>query len=303
MVHDGTMPPKFLTRMRPRLSFADTHGHDEAYAPPIEGMELLGTGVDQLRAYLMLHPARLEELTRLCAPIGEHIAERITAAGCVPCATFAHTTRAVTEKRPALWEALFQDLLDSTADGPGLTVSPLIVLMSGAISEIIYASKDRGLLFASSEAREAAAELREQMPSLMPAVIELVTVSRDAIRVRAARIGIESVLVHRRFSTVKPADILRLHQLGPLAGEWVDEDLVDTVMSMVPVRTLAVWSASLATARHWPAGEDPGTQSSVVLSIRAPVASLWLAPCPNRMDFLLSPGELALAHVDVLHRV
>lgn len=299
------MPPSFLARLRPRRPFAGPHGQDEGYVPAMEGAELLGTGVDHLRAYLMLHPTRLEALNQLCAPIGDHIRAKLSSpAECAPCTIFTHTTRAVSEGRPALWEALLQDLLDSTGEGPGLTVSPLIVLMSGAISEIIYASSDTGLLFASSEARAAAAALREQMPFLMPAVIELVSVSRDAIGLRAARIGIDSVLVHRRFSTVMPADILRLHTLGPRASSQpVDADVVDTVMSMVPLRTLAVWSANLADARNWPAGEDPGTQSSVVLSIRAPVSSLWLAPCPNRKDFLISPDDLTLAHVEVLHRV
>lgn len=299
------MPPNFLARLRPRLPFAGSNGHDAAYSPPIEGGALLGTGVDHLRAYLTLHPTRLDTLNRLCAPIGEHIRQvQNSTKTCAPCTVFAHTSRAVSEQRPALWEALFQDLLDSTAGGPGLTMTPLIVLMSSAISEIIYSSADSGLLFASSEARAAAAELTAQMPFLMPAVTELVKVSRDAIGLRAARVGVDSVLVHRRFTTVMAADIVRLHQLGPLSGsEPIDQDIVDTVMSMVSLRTLAVWSADIAFSRNWLPGQDPGTQSSVVLSIRVPVASVWLAPCPHRNDFLISPDDLTLAHVEVLHRV
>lgn len=290
--------------MRPRLPRVVLDGQDPSYAPAAEGCDLLGTGVDHLRAYLKLRPARLDALTELCVPIGEHMRAQQSAGSPSQCSVFVHTSRAVAERRPALWEALVEDLLDATAGGPGLTSTPLVVLLSRAISNTVYGSEDSGLLFAASEARTTANSLVESLPSLMPAITEIALLSRDAIGLRAARIGLRSVLLHRRVTSVSAEDIFRLHQLGPLSSaQLAQPDIADIVRSMVHFRTLSVWASDLAAARDWPAGADPGTQSCMVLSIRVPVSSLWFAPRSNDREFLLSPEGIRLDHVEVLHRV
>jgi hypothetical protein len=295
------MPPNFLARMRPRLPLVGAHGQDEAYSPPAEGCDLLGTGVDHLRAYLTLHPTRMETLIELCAPVGEHM--RSDNDSGLPATVLPRTAEAVAVGEPAVWEALLQELLDSTAGGPGLTVTPLIVLMSRAMSNILYSSDDNGMLFAASEARETANEVVAEMPDLLPAITELVSLSRDAIGLRAARIGLDTVLLHRRVSTVSAEDIFRLQQLGPLSRPQLDDpDVANTVLSMVRFRTLSTWASDLPVARDWPLGEDPGTLSSLVLSIRVPITSLWFAPRSNDREFLISPDAITLEHVEILHR-
>ncbi|MFU8948037.1 hypothetical protein ACLRGF_15045 [Mycetocola zhadangensis] len=299
------MSPNFLARMRPRLPRAVSHGQDESYSPAAEGCDLLGTGVDHLRAYLTLHPARLEALRALCVPITDHLRGRLDRSPSESsCGVFPHTLAAVADGQPEVWEGMLRDLLDATAGGPGLTVTPLVVLMSRAISGVLYDSEDNGLLFASSEARAAAQELLEDLPELMPVITEMVLLSRDAIVLRAARVGLDSVLLHRRVPTVSREDIFRLHQLGPLSGKQLaDPEISDFVRSTVTFRTLSVWASDLPVARNWPLGADPGTQSAMVLSIRVPVTSLWLAPRSNDREFLISPEAIQLEHVEVLHRV
>ena len=300
---NGRVSFSFLTRMRPRP--AASHGQDTSYSPPAEGCDLLGTGVDHLRAYLMTHPTRRETLQDLCAPIGEHMRTTLASSpNGSSCAVFPHAMAAVATGHPDLWEALLQDFLDSTSGGPGLTVTPLVVLMSRAISNILYDSDDNGLLFAASEARTTATQLADDLPTLLPAITCFVALSREAIGLRAARIGLDSVLLHRRVPNVSAEEIFTLQRLGPLGPtQLADPDISSTVHAMAQFRTLSTWATDLSAARDWPLGADPGTQSSVVISIRVPVASLWLAPRSQDREFLISPEGVVLDHVEVLHRV
>lgn len=287
------------------MPLAAADGHDESYSPPAEGCDLLGTGVDHLRAYLKLHPTRLERLQKLCEPVGEHI--RVAQDGDTDDSLrrfFPRTVQAAADSRSALWEAILQDLLDSTAGGPGLTITPVIAIISRAMSDVLYGSEDNGLLFAASEARTTAIQLVHDVPSLLPAVTELVVLSRDAIGLRAARIGLHSVLLHRRVPNVDAEDLFELQRTGPLsAAQLAVPVLYDRVRSMVEFRTLSVWASDLAAARNWPPGADAGAQSSLVLSIRVPVSSLWFAPRSNDREFFISPEAIRLDHVEVLHRV
>ncbi|RLQ86161.1 hypothetical protein D9V28_04825 [Mycetocola zhadangensis] len=293
----------FLSRMRQRP--VASHGQDTSYSPPAEGCDLLGTGVDHLRAYLRTQPTRLETLEELCAPIGEHLRTALdepqrTSSRSV----FSHSLAAVAAGQPVLWEALLQDLLDATSGGPGLTVTPLLVLMSRAISNVLYDSDDNGLFFAASEARTTANRLVDELPTLLPAITIFVTSSRDAIGLRAARMGLDSVLLHRRIPNISAEDILALHRMGPLGREQLaDPDTANALRAMAPFRTLSAWASDISAARDWPLGDDPGTPSSVVVSIRVPVTSLWFAPRSHDREFLISPEGVVLDHVEVLHRV
>ncbi|MCP2030890.1 hypothetical protein L1277_000954 [Okibacterium sp. HSC-33S16] len=294
-----------LARLRPRLPRVASHGEDESYAPAAEGCDLLGTGVDHLRAYLTLHPAKLAVLLERCEPVVEEMRAALEAwpDDGIP-QIFPATTAVVTSGSGEVWEGLARDLLDATAGGPGLTNAPLIVLMSKAIATVLYDSDDNGLLYAASAARTTAARLDDVMPSLMPAVTELVLLSRDAIGLRAARVGLDSVLLHRRVPNVAAEDVFRLQRLTPLSrSRLADPEVSDLVRSIVRFRTLSVWASDLPVVRDWAPGEDPGTQSSVVLSIRVPVTSLWFAPRSNDREFLISPDGVSLEHVEVLHRV
>jgi hypothetical protein len=296
---------RFLARLRPRLPLAVSHGQDESYSPAAEGCDLLGTGVDHLGAYLKLHPARLTALVEMCQPVAEEMRAALAAAADDRIRrTFPATANVVATGFGQVWDALARDLLDATAGGPGLTNEPLIVLMSKAISNVLFASDDNGLLYAASEAREAAAWLDDVMPSLLPAITELGVLSRDAIGLRAARVGLDSVLLHRRVPNVAAEDVFRLQRLAPLSpSQLATPEVSDLVRSMVRFRTLSVWASDLPVVRDWPLGDDPGTTSSVVLSIRVPVTSLWFAPRSNDREFLISPEALSLDHVEVLHRV
>ena len=303
--HDGLVPLNFFARVRPRLPLAAADGHDEAYSPPAEGCDLLGTGVDHLRAYLKLHPTRLATLHELCAPVGDHLrAVQSDAAADSLRRFFPWAAQAAASGEPTLWEAILQDLLDSTAGGPGLTVTPVIAIISRAMSDILYGSEDNGLLFAASDARTTAIRLVHDVPSLMPAVTELVLLSRDAIGLRAARVGLHSILLHRRVPNVDSEDLFELQRTGPLsATQLARPELYDRVRSMIDFRTLSVWASDLSVARNWPAGADAGTQSALVMSIRVPVSSLWFAPRSNDREFFISPEAIRLDHVEVLHRV
>ena len=305
MGHDGVVSPNFFARVRRRLPITAVDGHDEEYSPPAEGCDLLGTDVDHIRSYLKLHPARLETINELCAPVGEHLRAAQDNATSDPLRRyFPQAAEAVAHGRPDLWEAILQDVLDSTAGGPGLTVTPVIALISRAMSDILYGSEDNGLLFAASEARTTAIQLVDDCPALMPAITELVLLSRDAIGLRAARTDLHSVLLHRRVPNVSAEDLFELQRSGPLStAQLAEPGLYDTVRSMIDFRTLSVWASDLSAARDWPLGADLGTQSCLVLSIRVPVSSLWFAPRSNDREFLVSPEAIRLDHVEVLHRV
>ena len=273
---------------------------DEVYSPEPEGDAILGTGADQLRAYLVLHPNRAVALEMACTPLRERLrtVAETDAASDEVAAVLPHAYQAARRNDLTIWDAVFTDLGDATSGGPGITLSPLVVLMSIAISHSVYAAEDEGLLFVSSEARSEADRLVEGVPGISAVVADLMDISRSTIAARATQAGIDSVLVHRRFRMAESLDVMQLHQLenGPPA------DLLTRVADDIDFHTLSVWFGDIAIPRSWSPSADPASTSVVVLSVRVPVPSIWLAPRRESPEFLISAESLVPEHIEVLNR-
>lgn len=294
------MPNKFFARLLRRAPVVATPGQDEAYSPAPEGAALLDTGADQLRAYLVLHPRRAAALEAACLPLRNRLLD-LAAAGDTAsdlAAMLPHCARAAATNAPTLWDAVFTDLVEATQGGPGITMSPLVVLMSTAISRSVYGSEDEGLLYVSSEARSTADELVADVPGIGQVIADLMEISRSTIAARATQAGIDSVLVHRRFRMTEATDAVLLHQLenGPPG------DLVHRVAEDIDFHTLSVWFADIRVARDWSPSADPASTSVVILSVRVPVSSIWLAPRRERGELLISAEALVPEHSEVLNR-
>lgn len=293
------MPNKFFARFRRRAPVVAAPGQDEAYSPAPEGDALLGTGADQLRAYLVLHPRRAAALEAACLPLRNRLLAADEAGDVSELAVvLPQCARAAAANAPTLWDALFTDLVDATQGGPGITLSPLVVLMSTAISRSVYGSADQGLLYVSSEARSTADRLLADVPGIEKVVADLMEISRSTIAARATQAGIDSVLVHRRFRMTEAMDAVLLQQLesGPPA------ELVHRVADDIDFHTLSVWFADIRVARDWTPSADPASTSVVVLSVRVPVSSIWLAPRRESGELLISADALVPEHSEVLNR-
>lgn len=272
----------------------------EAYSPAPEGDALLGTGPDQLRAYLVLHPTRAASLEAACLPLRNRlraVADDEAATDDVA-SMLPHSFAAARNDEQTIWDAVFTDLSDATQGGPGITLSPLAVLMSAAVSRSVHDTEDDGLLFVSSDARAVADRLLDEVPGFGGVVGELMDVSRSTIAARATQAGVESVLLHRRFRMTESADAVRLHQLEDDSSA----ELLSRVAADVDYHSLSVWFSDIAVARDWSPSADPASTSVVVLSIRVPVSSVWLAPRSDTREFLISAEALTPEHVEVLNR-
>lgn len=272
---------------------------DEVYSPEPEGDAILGTGADQLRAYLVTHPTRAAALEAACLPLRRRLlaVTEWDASSDEIATLLPYSYRAATRGDPTLWDAVFTDLVEATQGGPGITTSPLVVLMSTAISRSVYASEDEGLLFVASEARSVADRLLGEVDGIDEVVAELMRVSRDTIAARATQAGIDTVLVHRRFRMTESLDAVQLHQLEGSATA----DLVTRVADDIDFHTMSVWFGDISVPRDWSPSADPASTSVVVLSVRVPVSSIWLAPRPGR-EFLVSAESFVPEHIEVLNR-
>ena len=264
-----------------------------------EGDALLGTGADQLRAYLVLHPTRAATIEAACLPLRKHLRAIDADAGGTGdiAALLPHSFAAARREDQTIWDAVFSDLGDATQGGPGITLSPLVVLMSAAISRSVHDAEDEGLLFASSDARSVADRLLDDVPGFADVVAELLDVSRSTIAARATQAGIDSVLVHRRFRMTESLDAVRLQELDGNSSA----ELLSLVADDIDYHTLSVWFSDIEVARDWSPSADPASTSVVVLSARVPVSSIWLAPRSSR-EFLISAEALIPEHIEVLNR-
>ncbi|MET0933310.1 MAG: hypothetical protein ABWX56_06315, partial [Mycetocola sp.] len=298
--HDWGVRNRFFARWRRRAPVVTAPSQDEVYSPAPEGEAILGTGADQLRAYLMTHPTRAAALEAACLPLRDRLSASSgpDAASDEIATLLPHTSQAVTSNDPTIWDAVFTDLGEATQGGPGITLSPLVVLMSTAISRSVYESEDEGLLFVASEARSVADRLLAEVEGIDAIVAELMAISRDTIAARATQAGLESVLVHRRFRMTETLDAVQLHQLESLPSA----DLVTAVADDLDFHTLSVWFGDIAIPRNWSPAADPASTSVAVLSVRVPVSSIWLAPRRDNSEFLISAESLVPEHVEVLNR-
>lgn len=295
----GSVPKRFFALMRRRSPLASTPGQDQDYSPVPEGDALLGTGADQLRAYLTLHPTRAASVESACLPLREYLL-REQPAGDVDeiLAMLPNSVRAVQESRPTLWDAVFTDLSEATRGGPGITMSPLVVLMSLAISRHVHGMEQEGLLYVASDARAIADRLLGEIPGFDDVVAELMDISRSTIAARATQARVGSVLVHRRFRVEGSLDVVMLQHLA----QGRPTDLLKRVTADIDHHALSVWFGDIRIARDWQPATDPGSTSVVVLSVRVPVTSIWLAPRREYQEFLISAEALSPEHVEVLNR-
>ncbi|MBG6238055.1 hypothetical protein IWX78_001010 [Mycetocola sp. CAN_C7] len=288
----------FLAWFQRRVPVAAPPGQDEDYSPVPEGEALLGTGPDQLRAWLLLHPRRAAALEAACAPLRERLASVSDAEPSALSGRFPHSSRAARDPDATMWDALFSDLSEASSGGPGITLNPLAVLMSVAVSHAVYSSDDGGLLFVAADARSAADTIVDEIPGIGNVIADLLDVSRSTIAARATQAGITSILVHRRFTTSESPGVIIEHQLdsGPAST------LVGRVAADIDFHTLSLWFDDIDIARDWSPAADPSSTSVVVLSVRVPVESIWMAPRRNSRDFLISAEALEPVHSEVLNR-
>ncbi|MET1053564.1 MAG: hypothetical protein ABWX65_13090 [Mycetocola sp.] len=290
----------FLAWFQRRAPAVDSLGQDEAYSPAPEGDALLGTGPDQLRAWLLLHPARAAALEASCAPLRERLAAvaETDSSGSLA-EMFPNSSVAAADPEATMWDALFLDLVDATSDGPGITLNPLTVLMSTSVARALYSADDTGLFYVAADARSAAESLVAGIPQLGDAIADLLEVSRSTISARATQAGLTGILVHRRFRTSESPEVVIEHQLDDGASE---SSLVDRVAADIDFHTLSIWYDDIQTARDWSPAADPASTSVIVLSVRVPIASIWMAPRRTSRDFLISAEALEPVHSEILNR-